>query len=341
MTPADPTAAAAASSGSEIGAEVEQFLHMLSAERGAAANTLDAYRRDLEDFARHLAALQRQLDDVDGDLIGGYLAALARGGLAPASRARRLSTLRQFFKFLEAEGTIDGNPTERVSGPRREATLPKILSVDEVDRLIETARRLADRASGGIEELPARRLYCLVELLYATGLRVSELVSLPARVIESDERMILVKGKGGRERLVPLNNSARVAVTDYASALASARGEREKPSPWLFASHGDSGHLTRQRFGQELKELAIAAGLDPQRVSPHVLRHAFASHLVDRGADLRAVQQLLGHADISTTQIYTHVLEERLKRLVEEHHPLARIGRAAGDGENSDDGGGS
>jgi len=303
---------------------VDAFLEMLAAERGAAANTLEAYRRDLEDFSGFLAARKLVLTSTEPADIAAYLRALAEEGLAASSRARRLSALRQLFKFLLAEGHIAVDPAIGISGPKIGQPLPKTLSVAEVDRLIAAARERID-GTAGRERFVALRLYCLIEMLYATGMRVSELVSLPRSVLQGDSRVLTIKGKGGRERLVPLNAAARAALDRY---LEVGQHVEDGAAPmlktrWLFPSKSAEGYLTRQRLAQELKELARAAGLDPRRVSPHVLRHAFASHLLDRGADLRAVQQLLGHADISTTQIYTHVLEERLRRLVLDHHPLA------------------
>lgn len=304
---------------------IDEFLQMLSAERGAAANTLAAYQRDLEDACRFFTARGCKLDAVSPDIVRAYLASLSAAGLAPASRARRLSSLRQLFRFLTAEGTIPEDPSHGVAAPKAGRRLPKTLSVEEVDRLIEAARRRADGTSGA-DRVRALRLHCLVELLYATGLRVSELVSLPRTVLRGDDRLLTIKGKGGRERLVPLNSGARAALQRYLSIGEEEQADvaRTVATRWLFPSKSDAGHLTRQRFAQDLKDLAAEAGLASESVSPHVLRHAFASHLLDRGADLRAVQQLLGHADISTTEIYTHVLEERLKKLVKDHHPLAR-----------------
>jgi integrase/recombinase XerD len=246
--------------------------------------------------------------------------ALSEAGLSASSRARALSAVRQLYKFLVAEGQVTDDPTEGHAGPRRKRPLPKTLSVAEVDKLIAAAARRTESCDG-IELARALRLYCLIEMLYATGMRVSELVSLPRSVLAGDARVLTIKGKGGRERLVPLNPSARAALDRY---LAVTTGEGRVSSKWLFPSKSAEGHLTRQRFAQDLKLVAEEAGLDAERVSPHVLRHAFASHLLDRGADLRSVQRLLGHADISTTEIYTHVLEERLKKLVHEHHPLAK-----------------
>lgn len=304
---------------------IDTFLEMLAVERGAAANTIDAYRRDLADYAHYMTAVRAQTAATTKPAdIQAYIQSLAAEGLSPASRARKLSALRQFYKFLAAEGVVTDDPSIGLAGPKRGRSLPRTLSVAEVDRLIATARgRIA--GSNGRERLRALRFYCLIEVLYATGMRVSELVGLPRSVLAGDRRMLVIRGKGGRERLVPLNSPARSALDDYL-ALAESGGDglsRALASKWLFPSTSAEGHLTRQRFAQDLKDLSMEAGLDPERVSPHVLRHAFASHLLDRGADLRAVQQLLGHADISTTEIYTHVLEERLKRLVNEHHPLA------------------
>lgn len=305
--------------------ELDAFLDMLASERGAARNTLDAYRRDLTAFLGGVARAGLGLDEIEPLHITQHLRDLSEQAMSPASRARKLSALRQFFKFLVADGIITDDPTYGVTGPRQQATLPKILSVAEVDRLIESARSATIGVSGR-DLVRTLRLYALLELLYATGMRVSELVSLPRAVLTGDQRVMTITGKGGRERLVPLNAPARAALDRY---LNLGRDPADGVAPmmrtkWLFPSKAADGHLTRQRFAQELKELSMRAGLDPERVSPHVLRHAFASHLLDRGADLRAVQQLLGHADISTTQIYTHILEERLRQLVLQHHPLAK-----------------
>jgi integrase/recombinase XerD len=307
---------------------LQAFLDMLAAERGAALNTLQAYRRDLDDVLAFLDRRGRSVASAQPDDIAAYLRAMSEDGLAPASRARRLSAIRQLFRFLVSEGAIAEDPTHGFAGPKKNRTLPKTLSVAEVDRLIEAARGRTERTRGR-ERVRALRLHALIEMLYATGLRVTELVTLPRSVLAGDGRVLTIKGKGGRERLVPLNAPARAAIHRYLDVGRDVEGGDDVAplikTKWLFASRGAEGHLTRQGLGQELKELAREAGLDPQRVSPHVLRHAFASHLLDRGADLRSVQQLLGHADISTTQIYTHVLEERLKQLVFEHHPLAAI----------------
>ena len=305
---------------------LEGFLEMLAAERGAASNTLQAYRRDLEDFLGFLERRGKELARVAPAEIAAYLRARSEAGLAATSRARRLSAIRQLFKFLLGEGLIAEDPTLGIAGPKQGRPLPKTLSVAEVDRLIAVARRRTQTAPlPGRDRMRALRLYALLETLYATGLRVTELITLPRSVLADDGRILTVKGKGGRERIVPLTPSARAALDSYRDVVRQDGGDESGPTArkWLFASRGAQGHLTRQRLAQELKELALAAGIEPERVSPHVLRHAFASHLLDRGADLRSVQQLLGHADISTTQIYTHVLEERLKKLVLEHHPLA------------------
>ncbi|MGE0765784.1 MAG: site-specific tyrosine recombinase XerD [Hyphomicrobiaceae bacterium] len=304
---------------------IEAFLEMMAAERGAAPNTLAAYRRDLADFDQFLARTGIDLADARPRDLANYLKSMAGEGLAAASRARRLSSVRQFYRFLVSEGHVSDDPTTGFAGPRRERPLPKIVSVGEVELLLDTASRRIEGQSGR-DRFRALRLKALLEILYATGMRVSELVELPRSVLNGDERILTIRGKGGRERLVPLNPAAREALSRYLAI--GADGEHDL-SPmlrtrYLFPSRGAEGHLTRQRLAQELKQLATEAGIAAERVSPHVLRHAFASHLLDRGADLRAVQQLLGHADISTTQIYTHVLEERLRQLVREHHPLAK-----------------
>jgi integrase/recombinase XerD len=293
---------------------IELFLDMLAAERGASANTLDAYRRDLADLSA-----ATNVAKADSDALRAYLGRLATRGLAPASGARRLSAIRQFYRFLYSEGHRSDDPAAAIEGPKRGRTLPKVLSVKQVDDLLAQAR-MGINNEGKSERLRAARLNCLLEVLYATGLRVSELVALPEAAARRDQRMLVIRGKGGRERLVPLNDSARRTMSDYLALRAEAGLDRSK---WLFPSFGESGHLSRQHFARELKALASAAGLKAAQVSPHVLRHAFASHLLQNGADLRVVQTLLGHADISTTQIYTHVLEERLRSLVRDLHPLA------------------
>ena len=299
----------------------ELFLDMLAAERGAAANTLAAYRRDLSDFAAVLSGRGGSLATASSEQVRDYLRTLSRRGLGAASVARRLSALRQMFRFFSAEGIRTDDPTRTLEAPKRGRPLPKVLSIQEVDRLLTAARAAAeDTQKPARERLRAHRLLCLIELIYATGLRVSELLSLPISAAARRVDVLLVRGKGDKERVVPLNEAARHAMADYL-ALRQALGQ-SPGTPWLFASFGDSGHLTRQHFARELKALAAAAGLGAERISPHVLRHAFASHLLQNGADLRAVQLLLGHADISTTQIYTHVLDERLKSLVRDLHPL-------------------
>ena len=296
---------------------------MLTAERGAAAHTLEAYTRDLSEFLALLAAKGKTARTATPENLRAFLAGLVRKGLAPTSRARKLSAIRQFFRFLLTEGLRKDDPCSAIDSPCLPRPLPKILSFAEVETLLDTAAGASDRAVDGAARRRALRLYALLETLYATGLRVSELISLPHGVLVADDRVLTIKGKGGRERLVPLNDAARNALAAHIAAVEEDEVNGRTKSPWLFPS-SEGQHLTRQRFGQELKALAIAAGIEPARVSPHVLRHAFASHLLERGADLRTVQQLLGHADISTTQIYTHVIEERLRRLVEEHHPLAQ-----------------
>ena len=294
---------------------LDAFLEMLAAERGAARLTLAAYRRDLADLSGFLAARGVALEDADAAALHEYLADAGTRRLQPRSLARRLSAMRQFFRFLVADGSRADDPTARLDSPRLGRPLPKILAEDEVARLIAAAQ--AWPGEDGV------RLRCLVELLYGAGLRVSELVGLPLAAAQRDPRFLLVRGKGGKERIVPLSPQARQALAQYLECRRHfLPGGR--PSRWLFPSRSAGGMLTRQRCGQLLKALALAAGLDPGRLSPHVLRHAFASHLVDHGADLRSVQQMLGHADIATTQIYTHVEGERLRRLVESAHPLAR-----------------
>jgi integrase/recombinase XerD len=299
---------------------IELFLDMLAAERGAGINTLSAYRRDLEDLTETLDA-KAGIATATTDDLRGYLAALAERGFKASSVARKLSATRQLYRFLYAEGHRSDDPAAVLEGPKRALTLPKVLSIADVDSLLKQGHGDAtDPERPAPERLRAMRLACLLEVLYATGLRVSELVALPVSAARKDARMLVVRGKGDKERLVPLNDSAKRAMADYL-ALLSAQPDRVE-TKWLFPSFGESGHLTRQHFARDLKTLAAKAGLKPAQVSPHVLRHAFASHLLHNGADLRVVQTLLGHADISTTQIYTHVLEERLKSLVRDLHPL-------------------
>jgi len=298
---------------------VELFLDMIAAERGASRNTLDAYRRDLADFSADLSGAGGSIAAADSDELRAYLGRLTKRGLAATSVARRLSAIRQLYRFLYSEGQRGDDPAAVIEGPKRGRSLPKVLSIQQVDELLAQARN-GVKAEAKSERLRAARMNCLLEVLYATGLRVSELVALPEAAARRDQRMLVIRGKGGRERLVPLNDQAKRTMTDYLAMRAEAKLDKSK---WLFPSFGESGHLSRQHFARELKALASAAGLKASQVSPHVLRHAFASHLLQNGADLRVVQTLLGHADISTTQIYTHVLEERLKSLVRDLHPLA------------------
>lgn len=299
------------------------FLDMLAAERGAGDNTLSAYRNDLDDLAAFLAARKSSFASADTDALRAYLADLDARGFKSTTAARRLSAMRHLFRFLLTEQLRRDDPAAILAGPRRGRALPKVLTIADVDRLLTAAKAATEVAQlDAAQRLRALRLYCLLEVLYATGLRVSELVALPVTAARRDARMIMVRGKGDKERLVPLNDAARAAMAAYLAAHDATHG-KDGRSRWLFPSFGDSGHLTRQHFARELKELAAAAGLSPRLVSPHVLRHAFASHLLHNGADLRIVQTLLGHADISTTQIYTHVVEERLKSLVRDLHPLA------------------
>ena len=292
---------------------IEAFLEMLSAERGARANTLDAYARDLED-AR--AEVRGGLKSAGAEAIEAYVAGLTKRGLSAATARRRISALRQFYRFLLQENVRGDDPTSRLDAPKRARSLPKTLAPEEIERLIEAAESPRDKA--------------LIELLYGAGLRVSELVSLPLRAApKAGQAHMVVEGKGGKERMVVLGTPALKALdahlTARAAALPKAEAQREKAQRWLFPSASAAdGKLTRRRVGQMLEAAAAKAGIDPARVSPHVLRHAFATHLVEGGADLRTVQTLLGHADIATTQIYTHVAEGRLKTLVETKHPLAR-----------------
>jgi integrase/recombinase XerD len=305
---------------------ISLFLDMLAAERGAGKNTLDAYGLDLADFASFVSGAGGSVAKAATDDLRAYLGDLAARGLRPTTVARRLSAIRQLYRFLYAEGRRKDDPAAVLEGPKRTRGLPKTLTLAEVDCLLRVAGQ-TDPAAPLSARLRTVRLACLVELLYATGLRVSELVALPATAARHDAWVIVVRGKGNKERLVPLNNAAKRATADYLALLTEARGKNgtSAGSKWLFPSFGDSGHLTRQHFARDLKALAAAAGLRAAQLSPHVLRHAFASHLLHNGADLRVVQTLLGHADITTTQIYTHVLEERLKSLVRDLHPLADV----------------
>lgn len=295
---------------------IDAFLEMLSAERGAAANTLAAYHRDLTGFLGFLKRRNTALNDASAELIRGYLESLASAGMSAATAARQLSAIRQFYRFLLSDGARSDDPSGTLEGPRRHRPLPKLMRESDVDRLLASARAR--------DETPSSvRLCCLLEILYATGLRVSELVSLSLDAARNDPQLLLVRGKGGRERLVPLGEPARAAIKKYLSVRPHFLGAG-RPSKYLFPSRGGGGFLTRHRFSQLLAELAAESGLPARAISPHTLRHAFATHLLAHGADLRAVQQMLGHADISTTEIYTHVLTARMQALVNEHHPLAR-----------------
>jgi integrase/recombinase XerD len=302
-------------------AHVEAFLEMMSAERGAAANTLASYERDLDDLCDFLSGRKTSLDAAERGDLSAYLSDLAKRGFQPTSQARRLSSMRQFYKFLYAEGLRGDDPTAILDSPKKARPLPKFLSVEQVGRLLRLAEEEA--ALDGPGRLLRLRTLALIELLYATGMRVSELVALPARVLTQEGRFLVVRGKGNKERLVPLSKAAVAALARYGDLMTEERGDREA-SPFLFPAASKEGFLPRQVFARELKDLAVRAGLPAASVSPHVLRHAFASHLLQNGADLRVVQELLGHSDISTTQIYTHVLDERLQELVQTHHPLAK-----------------
>ncbi len=288
---------------------------MLAAERGAAPLTLAAYQNDLSSLASFLATGGIALEMADRERLHAYLASPDTVRLRPRTLARRISAMRQFYKFLLLEGVRQDDPTTELDTPRLGRPLPKIISETEIKSLIDTAQSWP-----GEEGI---RLGCVLELLYATGLRVSELVTLPLAAARRDPRFLVISGKGGKERVVPMSEPGRVALRKYLECREGFLPD-SRPSRWLFPSRGRAGHLTRQRAGQLLKELALKTGLDPDRLSPHVLRHAFASHLLDHGADLRSVQQMLGHADIATTQIYTHVETGRMRKLVESAHPLAR-----------------
>jgi integrase/recombinase XerD len=294
----------------------EAFLEMMAVERAAAKNTLAAYGRDLADAAEFLAGRGRDLADAEATDVEAYFAALGARGLAVATAARRRAAVRQFYRFVLGEGWRTDDPSRRVEAPKKGRALPKVLSREEMDRLIAAAA-----ARDGAQGL---RLACMVELAYASGLRISELTGLTLAALARDPAYLIVKGKGGKERLAPLNETARAAVKAYLAARPQFLPKGDKANPWLFPSRGAGGRLTPRRFAQLLDEAAADAGIDPARVSPHVLRHAFATHLLEGGADLRVVQTLLGHADIATTQIYTHVAGERLREVVESKHPLAK-----------------
>ncbi len=288
---------------------------MLRAERGASKNTEAAYSADLRHLFAFVARRRQGPLTTDANALRAYLKSLDYVGMTPRTVARRLSVIRQFFRFLLTERLRDDDPASTLDAPRLGRPLPKVMSREEVDRLIDAAQGKGD-ADGG-------RMATLLEILYGTGLRVSELVTLPLSADERDPSVLVVRGKGDKERLVPLSDPARAAIARWLNVRGGLLDDGET-SRFLFPSRGRTGHLTRQRFAQLLKEAALAAGIDPARVSPHVLRHAFASHLLEGGADLRSVQLMLGHADIATTQIYTHVLDEKLRSLVQDKHPLAR-----------------
>jgi integrase/recombinase XerD len=290
------------------------FLDMMAVERAAARKTIENYSADLDRFAQSLVARGESLATAGADDIAAFMSDMEEQGLSAATAAAKASAIRQFYIFLYTDGLRDDNPAAAIERPRTRRPLPKVLTEAEAKRLVEAAMK---------DDAPrALRLRALAELAYAAGLRVSELVGLPLAVLDRGQETILVRGKGGRERLVPVGGAARAAIRDYL-AIRGAFLKKGATSNFLFPSRGKSGHLTAARFAQELKALAAAAGIAPERVSPHVLRHAFATHLLEGGADLRSVQAMLGHADIATTEIYTHVSPSRLKRLVFEHHPLA------------------
>jgi integrase/recombinase XerD len=304
---------------------ISTFLEAQAAELDAARNTLLAYGRDLKDFSGWLAHRDMDFATAERTQIEDYLVSCEANGLSKSTRARRLSAIRQLYRFAYDEGWRSANPAIQIAGPGRDRRLPKTLTIDEVEALLEAAR------STGANRDEHLRNACLMELLYATGMRVSELVGLPVTAARGDPRMLLIRGKGGRERMVPLSSPARKALTAWLSARDAADEKavdnaRAQPSRYLFPARGREGHLTRQAFHGLIKTFAASAGIPTDRVTPHTLRHAFATHLLAGGADLRAIQTLLGHADVSTTEIYTHVLDERLKALVMDHHPLARDG---------------
>ncbi len=304
---------------------IPTFLEAQAAELGAARNTLLAYGRDLKDFSGWLGAKSKRFESATREDVEAYLVSCDAEGLSKATRARRLSAIKQLYRFAFEEGWRDANPAIQIKGPGRDGRLPKTLSVPEVDALLDAAR------DSGRNKSDQQRNTCLMELLYATGMRVSELVALPVSAARGDPRMLLILGKGSKERMVPLSPPARAALADWlatrdaAEDLAGTQGAQ--PSRFLFPSRGKSGHLTRHRFYLLIKEFAATAGVKDDKVTPHTLRHAFATHLLANGADLRSIQTLLGHADVATTEIYTHVLDERLSELVLEHHPMAKDGK--------------
>nr|WP_295111586.1 tyrosine recombinase [uncultured Caulobacter sp.] len=295
---------------------VDAFLEMMAVERAAARNTLTAYGKDLDDARTFLAGSGMDLDDADAETVEAYFQDLAARGLSPATAARRRSAVRQFYRFVLGETWRTDDPSRRVAAPKAGRPLPKVLEREEIERLLAAATQ-KDGAQG-------LRLTCIIELIYASGLRISELLALPLSALARDPAYLIVKGKGGKERLAPLNDAARTAVKAYLTARPSFLPKGAKESAWLFPSRGSTGRLTARRVGQLLEDAAIAAGVDREKVSPHVLRHAFATHLLEGGADLRVIQTLLGHADIATTQIYTHVAGEHLAHVVQTKHPLGR-----------------
>ncbi len=305
-------------------ARLDSFLEMMSAERGAAANTLSSYDRDLNDLRDFLQQRKVPMSDAATSDLSAYLENLSAQGFAASSQARRLSSMRQFYKFLYSEGLRGDDPTGILDAPKKGRSLPKTMSVADVTVLLAQASTEASKEGPG--QVSRIRMHLLLELLYATGMRVSELVSLSAKVLRHEGRFLMIRGKGNKDRMVLLSRAAMEAMDTYDRARKALIPKKEgmPESPWLFPSNGKEGHLPRQVFARDLKDIAIRAGLSPSAISPHVMRHAFASHLLQNGADLRAVQELLGHSDISTTQIYTHVLEERLQELVQTHHPLAK-----------------
>jgi integrase/recombinase XerD len=303
----------------------EAFLDTMRTEQAAAQNTIEAYNRDLADYGAYLNSLSREVTKVTRDDIHGFLQVLHKKGLKSSSIARHMSCLRQFHRFLVLEKEATHNPTLLVETARIQRQVPDIPSTSEVERLLNHAARKAKQPDlSNFARKKAVRLHCLLELLYATGLRVSELIALPRHAAYTRENFLIIRGKGGKERLIPLTPSAQAMAREYLSLLSADQNPKSKKadSDWLFPADSESGHLTRQAFARELKALCMEAGLNAEALSPHSLRHAFASHLLQNGADLRIVQELLGHADISTTQIYTHVLDERLKAMVRDLHPL-------------------